>query len=284
MGPDPGGPLRVALACEDQAQRALLMHLSRNVVLKEAHRRQADWLADTLDQQMAFCGLKDHAETPEHLRFYHHDHIAKDFGELRIGGRPVRLNALREGRPAGPEAQRWRRLTILFGAQPSPPDVLMIALDTDGHPERREALQAARSEASTAPIAVILATPHPEAEAWFVAGFEPLDGEEAARLDALRKDRDKKLNFIPTEEPHRLTAHPNDAPTDAKRVLRFLMFGDYTSRAPELSELPDLCERLLGDLDRLTRRSAATYLGEFLRELREILVPLLLPGPPPSSS
>ena len=97
--------------------------------------------------------------------------------------------------------------------------------------------------------------------------YEPRDEEEASRLEALRKDKDKKLSFNPPETPHRLTAHPNDAPTDAKRVLRFLLFGEYTSRPPALEELPALCERLLQDLDRLERRGADSYLADLLREL-----------------
>jgi hypothetical protein len=41
-------------------------------------------------------------------------------------------------------------------------------------------------------------------------------------LDALRAE----LSFDPTGQPDRLTAHPNDAPRDAKRVLTRLSDGD----------------------------------------------------------
>ncbi|AKT37745.1 hypothetical protein [Chondromyces crocatus] len=278
MAPDPRGPLRVALACEDQAQRSLLVHLTRNVVEREARERGAHWLTDLLDEQLAFCGLRDHEGTPAHLRCYLLQNITEDFQALRIQGRPVRLNALRDGRPAGAETQRWRRLVLLFEVQPVPPDVLIVALDTDGYPERRAELEAAMP--SPPPLCILLATPHPEAEAWFIAGFEPRDPREQARLEAFKRDPARKLNFVPTEEPHRLTSHPNEAPTDAKRVLRLLMFGDATSRPPDLDELPALSERLLSNLELLSRRGEASHLTDFLHQLRKRLVPLLLPGPP----
>lgn len=123
---------------------------------------------------------------------------------------------------------------------------------------------------------MILAVPHQDAEAWFVAGFRPESKEERLRLTECQMI----LGFDAPVEPHRLTAHPNDARTDAKRVLRILVFDENASRPPALEELQDLCDRTLNDLGLLERRGAGCGLAAFLDALRGTLVPHFIPGPP----
>jgi len=148
-------------------------------------------------------------------------------------------------------------------------------VNTDGDPRRLAGLKQA-FEGFSWPLPILVAAPHQDAEAWFVAGFVPLNDAEQRRLSEIKG----RLSFDPAEEPHRLTAHPNDAPTDAKRVLRILLLDEDESRPPGLDELPDLCTRTLTDLGRLERRGQRCGLSDFLADLRSRLVPLLIPGPP----
>lgn len=275
--------VRIAIIGEDQAHRFLVTSLADRVLLDEAARRGADWVSsDSLSWLRSFCGLDDDENKPEHLRFYLFKNAAEDMERLGrrpvIQGRPVSLSGHIRGKPLKPEAWLWRVVLLLFAVEEPPPAVLIVARDTDGDPKRLDGLRQALEllQDFEQPLPVIVAAPHQDAEAWFVAGFVPLTQAEEQRLKALRDE----LLFSPPDEAHRLTAHPNDAPTDAKRVLRVLAFDDDASRAPGLEELPELCERTLGDLALLRKSGVECGLREFLDKLREVLVPIFIPGPP----
>ena len=273
--------MRIAIACEDQAHRALATSLTERVLLVEAERRgAAHWVDEpSLTFLRSFCGLDDTDQTPEHLRFYDLKRAGRDVVDLGkrplIGGRRLSLTGHIDGKPLQPEAAFWRRVFILFAAAEPRLDALIVVRDTDGDPRRLAGLKQA-FEGFSWPLPILVAAPHQDAEAWFVAGFVPRNNAEQRRLD----ERKARLSFDPAEEPHRLTAHPNDAPTDAKRVLRILLLDEDESRPPGLDELPDLCTRTLTDLGRLERRGQRCGLSDFLADLRSRLVPLLIPGPP----
>lgn len=270
--------VQIAVICEDQAHRALATFLADRVLRQAAEQRSADWIDDeTLPSLRRYCGRYDTEDTPEHLRFYslaqaHRD--VEDLGKhLNINGKRIKLRGHIDGEPLKPEASFWRRVLLLFVGLEPRPDALIIVHDTDGDLGRIGALERARRLVPGG-VPLIVATPHRDAEGWFVAGFVPQTEVERARL----RDRKAALGFSPPDEPHRLTAHPNHALTDAKRVLRILVFDDNTSRPPTLAELPDLCERTLSDLARLEQRKEC-QIAAFIQELRTILVPLLIPGP-----
>lgn len=274
--------IRIAIACEDQAHRAMVTFLADRVVLAEAAVRGATWPdAETLQWARTFCGLVADDAQPESSRFYHLTRIEGDAAALEhrpaIGKRPIRDRGFIGGRPLEPEARMWRRLLLIFAAEQPRPDVLIVVRDTDGDPRRLRGLSQALELMSEfpEPWPVIAAIPHQDAEAWFVAGFVPRDEVESERLRQLRKD----LSFSPPDEPHRLTAHPNNARTDAKRVLQLLIAGQDESRPPRTEELPELCERMLSDLPLLEKRGADCGLANFLDAVRSKLVPLLTGGP-----
>jgi hypothetical protein len=267
---------RIAILCEDHAHRALVTCLADRVVLDEAAKRSVDWIDETtLPYHRRFMGREDRDDLPEHQRFYTRADAMRDAEDLPnqplVGGRPVKLRGHIDGQPLAPEASFWRRVFLLFAVMDGPPDLLVVARDTDGDEDNLRGLKQALP---LAPLPVIVATPHQDAEAWFVAGFAPASGRERVRLTELHME----LGFSPPDEPHRLTAHPNHAPTDAKRVLRLLLHGENKSRPPALEELHDLCERTLRDLALLERRGVHCKLVAFLKALREGLVPLVLPG------
>jgi hypothetical protein len=278
------GAVRIALACEDQAHRALATFLADRVLLDEAVRRgAAHWInEESLAWHRSYCGRSSTEEGPEHTRFYPLGRARADAEELgrqvRIGGRPIKLRGFIDGKPLKPEAGLWRRVFIvLLAALDPPPDALIVVHDTDGDLARIDAIDQALAivRALDEPLPVIVATPHQDAEAWFVTGFVAASDVERRRLESCTED----LGFCPPDEAHRLTAHPNDAPTDAKRVLRRLVFDEDASRPPALDELPDLCARTLSDLALVERRGVACKLTAFLHDLRVLLVPLLVPGP-----
>ncbi|MBK8692669.1 MAG: hypothetical protein IPN17_10335 [Deltaproteobacteria bacterium] len=98
------------------------------------------------------------------------------------------------------------------------PAGVLLVRDTDGDQDRRrsyrtsvDALNAAYSGAAT-PMRALLALPHPEMEAWLLAGFDPSDDDERDRLKAART----RLGVDPRERSHEL--NPGRTATDAGRV------------------------------------------------------------------
>jgi hypothetical protein len=262
--------LRIAVACEDEAHHALATALTDNIVLDQSRVEGATWIADSLAYLRVYCGLAGQED------FYRLSNLKKDAASFRdqvtINGRVVKLRGHVDGRPLEPEAGMWRRCLILFATQRPIPDVLVVLHDTDGDRDRLKGLDQALHIAEGFGYHVIVGAPHQDAEGWFVAGFVPQNDHEKGRLAAIKSE----LGFDPSEEPHRLTAHPNEARTDAKRVLRVLVFDEDRSRPPSAGELPDLCVRTLSNLDLLERRGKDAGLAVFLQRLRSGIPPRLM--------
>jgi hypothetical protein len=127
------------------------------------------------------------------------------------------------GEPGKSDAWMFRAQLLLFQAEcidGRAIDAVVVARDVDDDPER---IAAARQvSALTWPFPVVLALCNPEIEAWHVAGFEPEDDRERARLTELRS----KLGFSPPREPQRLNSKQPDDPKDAKRVCDHLCDAD----------------------------------------------------------
>src|SRR3954469_5982302 len=168
-----------------------------------------DWLRDVIDSCRDWRGLR----AGERWYKYAPDD-AYDLRPVTIDGVTIKPQGWIGGEPLKPEATMWRRALMLFCHADPRPDIVVLARDLDGHPERREGLEQVRDRIKW-PFVIVAATPEPEIEAWLVSGFVTTDDTERAKLDELRR----QLSFEPTTESHRLTSHPNDAPTDAKRVL-----------------------------------------------------------------
>lgn len=266
---------RIGIACEDEAHFAIATFLADGVLLDAAREPTTSYIDATsihyfrhytgVSEDQRYYVLKDARDDARHL-----DRLPM------IGGRPIKLTGHIRGKPQGPGAQMWRRLFALFLAQEPPPAALIVVTDTDGDPWKNEglaqALELMRTELED-PFPVIAAMPDPESEAWFVAGFIPADDTERRRLEEVTRT----LSFDPTKEAHRLTSKPKGSERDAKRVLRKLKFDEDGSDPPSREELPDLCERTLGDLGLLEERGVNCGLAAFLEHLRSDLVPVILP-------
>jgi hypothetical protein len=94
-----------------------------------------------------------------------------------------------------------------------------------------------------------------------------LVAKEREAFDGLRRS----LSFDPALQSHRLTSHPNDAATDAKRVLHALCGGDRDRR-----------RTCIADSSLLRQRGTANGLTAFLTEVDDRLVPMLGPRSPRS--
>jgi hypothetical protein len=268
--------LQLVIVCEDSAHYFLATELADRVLLHEAQARGADWIDDrSLAHLRSFAGPDG---APGYCSMSRAKQIAEDLGRtVTVGGRPIKLRGhITPGQALGPETGFWRRVLLHFAAQEAPPALVIVMKDTDGEHARLDGLRKALSLVGNLPV--IVGAPHQDAEAWFVAGFQPASTLERDRHATCTGD----LMFDPCQQPHRLTAHPNDATTDAKRVLRRIAFGDDRSCPPSPDELVGLCERTLRDLRVLEARGAQCGLATFLADLHERYVPLFIPGPAPA--
>jgi hypothetical protein len=175
-----------------------------------------DWLRDILDSCRAWRGLH------RGERWYKYaPEDAHDLRPLTIDGVTIKLQGRIAGKPLKPEAGMWRKVLLLFCHASPRPDLVVLARDLDGYPGRREGIEQVCHDLPW-PFPIVVAAPEPEIESWIVSGFVPTNEDEHARLDQACRE----LSFDPTRHSHRLTSHPNDAATDAKRVLSRLCRGD----------------------------------------------------------
>jgi hypothetical protein len=211
-----------------------------------------DWLRDILDSCRAWRGLS----SADHWYKYSREDV-HDLRPLTIDGVTIKPQGRIAGEPLKPEASMWRKVLLLFCHANPRPDIVVLAHDLDGYPDRRAGIEQVRDGLAW-PFVIVAATPEPEIEAWIVSGFTPRNDDERVRLEHVRRD----LSFDPTLQSHRLTSHPNDAPTDAKRVLSRLCEHDR--------EREDVC------LDRsvLRPRGALNGVQAFLDEVDQRIVPI----------
>jgi hypothetical protein len=217
------------VACEDERHLQVCRTIMRRCL------ERIDWLADHLTDESWI--LEKVTDAVRRFR----EQFPKRFGS------PL------HGRGEGPDARMVRAQLLLWHARGWPFEAGVIARDIDRQPARRQAaadvLTSVRKAVSlTKPI--LLAHPDPEVEAWFLAGFEPRDAQEHARLEAERR----RLGFDPTQRPHQLTSGRQHDDRDAKRVLDALTQGQ-TSRVLHCLEC---------DLAEWRRRGERTGLAAFV--------------------
>jgi len=213
---------------------------------------RVDWLAEVIESCREWRGLHG----GERWHKYKPDD-AYDLRPLTIDGVTIKPQGWIAGEPLKPEASMWRKVLLLFCHANPRPDIVVLARDLDGYPERRAGIEQVRSGFPW-PFAIVAATPEPEIEGWLVSGFLAKDEEERARLEDVRQE----LSFDPTKQSHRLTAHPNAASTDAKRVLSRLCLDDRER------------EHACIDRDVLHERGDLNGARWFLEEVDQHVVPL----------
>ncbi len=241
----------IGVACEDDG------HFSAVTVLVDAALlAEHAWLDGIIDSCRSWCGLGQSEP------WYKYDPAdAYDVRPLTIDGVRIAPSGHIGGKRLEPEAGMWRKVLLLFCHREPRPDVVLLVRDMDGYHDRKNGMEQVRSGLSW-PFPVVLAAPEPEIEAWHVAGFVPADAKERNAL----KDLCRSLSFDPTLQSHRLTSHPNDAATDAKRVLAALCGGDRDRR-----------RSCIADSALLRRRGGSNGATDFLEEVDARIVPVLDP-------
>lgn len=264
--------IRIAIAGEDQAHRVLATRLIDAAILERA---DGGWPEPgELSQCRIYCGLCVPPDAPPYEHYYPFFTLDADL-RVHFGKKPFRVTRI--GDQPAREATWFISLYQLFALTQPRPDILVGMRDTNDPRLRDDAERACRYIINThgSAMTLVFGLIYRDAEAWFVAGLTDV----ATRI-ALAK---QELSFDPCAEPERLTAQPNSALTDAKRVLRFLLSDAQTLAAtPSIAlsglEADALAERSLRDLDVLAR-AVSTGLGEFIASLRTLVAPRILPGP-----
>lgn len=245
--------VRLGVACEDQG------HFSAVTLLVDAALLVAHtWLSDVIDEHRSWCGLRE-----DQSWYKYSPSDAYDVRPVVIDGVRIAGTATIAGKRVEPEAGMWRKVLLLFYHCEPRPDVVLLVRDMDGYRDRRDGMEQVRNDLPW-PFPVVIAAPEPEIEAWHVAGFVPADAKERNALKGLRQ----RLSFDPALQSHRLTSHPNDAATDAKRVLDALCGDDLDRR-----------RRCLADLGLLRQRGIANGASAFLDEVEKRVIPAFVPGP-----
>ncbi len=239
--------VRLGVACEDNGHFSAVTRLVDDTLLAE-HQ----WLDGILDACRSWHGC-----AAAQCWYKYNPDDANDLRPILLDGQRIAPNGHINGAPLKPEAGMWRRILLLFCHVDPRPDVVLLARDLDGDPRRRAGIEQVR-DGLPWPFKIAVATPQPEIEAWLVAGFAPDGAAEHARLQACRQ----RLSFDPTTQSERLTSHPNDATTDAKRVLDDLCGADRERVA-----------RCLTDRTLLRQRGRSNGLAEFLGDIDRFIVP-----------
>lgn len=251
--------VRVMVFCEAQGDFQTATGLVDRVLAEAG----PTWVADLLDGQSE--------ETRKALREWVGDGEGRAFFDLhKIDKYVKKLGVLVPqghfaGKPALPDATMGRTVLSIARAvrKKEAVDAVLIVRDMDDQGKaRREGLKQAHDEARPwARFAIVVGIVDPEREAWVLAGFEPESDDERERLEAVRKE----LGFHPCESAHSLYAKHDHDKRSAKRVLNELTGDDREREARCWTHAP---------LDRLRARGDRTGLSDFLRDVRERLVPL----------
>jgi hypothetical protein len=148
--------------------------------------------------------------------------------------------------------------------QASIPDAIVLIRDLDSQEERRQSLLDARDHEDTT-ITVVLATPNRKYEAWVLNGFHPADPQEKSELERICQE----LGFDLCVQAERLAFSSGTArrKRDPKGIVSRLTNDDFDRERQCWHATP---------LETLRQRGQKTYLKDYLEEVQERLLPLLL--------
>lgn len=239
--------LRLGIACEDNGHYTVATRLVDAALLA-----RHTWLTGKLPDHRSHVGL-----APDSAWYKYDPTDANDLRPIVLDGRRIAPSGHIAGKPLRPEAGMWRKILLLFCHRDPRPDAVLLLRDLDGYPDRLDGMQQAAQDIEW-PFPIAIAAAQPEIEAWWISGFTPSTPAERGTLHALTRE----LSFDPTLESHRLTSHPNDAATDAKRVLSRLCGDD-----------PERRDRCLEDRHSLRQRGLKNGLTPFLDEIDRHVLP-----------
>lgn len=213
---------------------------------------EIDWLDETLlDSQRQWIG-EDQPGEP--LTWTSIPSRAQELG--------IKVHGHFNGEPGLPDARAARRALayVLRRHEDVAVDAILLIRDMDDQAERRHGLEQGKAAYSSR-TRIVIGLAIPERECWVLGGFEPKDEIERETL----AEEIQNLGFDPCRESHQLTACKNDqAKRSPKRVLAKLA-GRDRDRERECW--------LVTSLEVLRSAGNRSGLGEYLREVEDILVP-----------
>jgi len=234
-----------AVVCEASADLRLATALADRILCAEI-----DWIdSENLDFYRQWRGLES---TDSHFEWHNVAPLAEQ--------QNLKPHGHFGGEPGAPDAIAARRALMLFARSQNLPDAVVLVRDTDRQEKRRKGLEQARDAASW-PFEVVLAVAHTKRECWVLAGFDPLSESEENALAEIRR----KLGFDPRLQAESLTASRPQASRNAKRVLNRLLGGNQVREEDCWT---------VSDLEVLKERGRRSGLADYLKEVRERLVPL----------
>ena len=250
----PDAAKSIVVVCEAAADQRVACELAERALCNEVN-----WITpELLDAFRRWRGLTD--QNGQDGRKFLTWTEAKSEAERR----DVEVFGNFDGKPGDLEASAVRRtLTLVRKYGEGDIDAVLLIRDSDGKTRRRGFEQARTSWNASWPV--IIGIPHTKRECWVLAGFEPKTAEEQACLVELRQE----LGFDPRLRSEELSAAEKGAKKNAKRVLKELA-PDYHREAECWQET---------DLTTLAERGANNGLADYMREVKERLVPLWKPGP-----
>lgn len=247
-------PLQWVVVAEDESDAAVVTGLADRYAQEPEHGLQ-EWLRDDLDTYRAWQG--DEPDT-----------TCLKWSRVKERATSLCISVHGYGNKVlGFENAEVRKVfTLVTRADRERPAGLLLHHDTDASADRREGYRtsvAAYKQAMSGDadrVHICLALPHPEMEAWLLAGFEP---QTDAGREALAEER-QVLGFDPREHAERLNPKRTSTPEgkevkkSTKRILDKLTSHDGTSPERCWKEAP---------FERLRARGAATGLLDFFDEL-----------------
>lgn len=239
------------VVCEAKADFVISTELADRVFCD-----RIDWIeAEMIDAYRQYEGRD---QDQHFLTWFDVKSLARETG--------IRVRGFIEGQPPELDAQQAQKaIRIIDVKWPEFAGILLIR-DDDGQTNRRRGLEQARSESSRSQK-IVIGLAHTKRECWVLAGFEPNDDDESARLANVRQ----KLGFDPRLHAHRLTAKHDPDTRSAKAVLAKLVEGHHDREAT--------CWRNTS-LEILRERGRKTGLAQYLEEVETRLVPILSPERP----
>ncbi len=145
-------------------------------------------------------------------------------------------------------------------------DALFLVHDTDGDGDVQDVMRVgAHGKSGPRAFHAIIAAPHPESEAWVVAGANVSSPEAQAR----HQEERRLLGFDPIVHPELLSSNRATDKRDAKRVCQAIAgaCGDgYEGWERCWMETP---------LDRLEQNGARAGLRDYTEQVERMILPLL---------
>ena len=234
----------VGVVCEAAKDQRVATALAERVLCHEV-----DWIdPETVGNFCRWRGLDDD-----------HNHLPWTAVEAQARRRRLRAHGRFQERKGVFDEHRARLAKRLFMLLDEPPAAILLVRDTDNQAGRPENLKSFRDRGSANPQ-IVLALPHTKLECWILAGYEPADADEEARLGTERKH----LGFDPRTQAHRLTTQGTKGKRNAKKVLERLAS----------TEREEACW-LETPIETLRERGSNTGLTDYLEEVRERLVPIV---------